>query len=119
MDGETTLRYARSRHSSSDFDRAKRQQQILIALVRCLLKPEVWPKLPAAYQVAMANVDTDLSLQNLLLLAPTLYRVGSDDIEHRVIDREMTESWTTPAGGAVLRPRWETLNPLIQELFTP
>ena len=66
-----------------------------------------------------ANVDTDLSLQDLLLLAPTLYRVGPGGIEHRVIGREMTESWTTPTGGAVLRPRWEAIGPLIQELFTP
>jgi LCP family protein required for cell wall assembly len=119
MDGETALRYARSRHNSSDFDRAKRQQQVLIALVRRLLKPGVWPKLPAVYRVVMANVDTDLSLQDLLLLTPTLYRVGPDGIEHHVIGREMTDPWTTPAGGAVLRPRWEAINPMIQELFTP
>lgn len=119
MDGETALRYARSRHSSSDFDRAERQQQVLVALARRMLKPEVWPQLPAAYRAVTAHVDTDLSLQDLLLLAPTLTRVGPDGIERRVIDRDMTESWTTPAGGAVLRPRWEAIGPLIQELFTP
>jgi LCP family protein required for cell wall assembly len=119
MDGETALRYARSRHSSSDFDRAERQQQVLVALARRVLKPQVWPQLPAAYRVVMAHVDTDLSLQDLLLLAPTLTRVGPDGIERRVIDREMAESWTTPTGGAVLRPRWEAIGPLIQELFTP
>jgi anionic cell wall polymer biosynthesis LytR-Cps2A-Psr (LCP) family protein len=119
MDGETALRYARSRHGSSDFDRAKRQQQILTALARRLLAPEVWPELPAVYRVMMDNVDTDLTIDDLLLLAPTLYRVGPDGIEHHVIGREMTESWTTPTGGAVLLPRWEAISPLVQELFTP
>lgn len=32
VDGETALKYARSRHSTSDFDRSRRQQQILHAL---------------------------------------------------------------------------------------
>jgi len=119
MDGETALRYARSRHSSSDFDRARRQQQIIIALTRRLREPEIWPELPAIYRVAMDNVDTDLAGRDLFLLAPTLYRVGPDGIEHHVIDREMTEPWTTPTGGAVLLPRWEAIHPLVQELFTP
>jgi len=119
MDGETALRYARSRHGSSDFDRARRQQQILLALAHRLIDPEMWPHLPAIYQVVMGNVDTDLTTWDLLLLAPTLYRVGADGIEHRVIGPEMTDPWTTPTGGAVLLPRWEAINPLLQELFTP
>jgi LCP family protein required for cell wall assembly len=119
MDGETALRYARSRHGSSDFDRAGRQQQIIIALSRRLLEPEVWPKLPAVYRVVMDNVDTDMTGRGLLLLAITLYRVGPEGIEHYVIDREMTEPWTTLTGGAVLLPRWEAITPLVQELFTP
>jgi len=119
MDGEMALRYARSRHGSSDFDRASRQQQILIALARRLLEPEVWPDLPAIYHVVMDNVDSDITAWELLLLAPTLYRVGPDGIEHHVVGREMTEPWTTPTGGAVLLPRWEAINPLVQELFTP
>lgn len=32
LDGETALKYARSRHSTSDFDRSRRQQQILSAV---------------------------------------------------------------------------------------
>lgn len=32
LDGETALRYARSRHSTNDFDRSARQQQLLTAM---------------------------------------------------------------------------------------
>jgi len=119
MDGETALRYARSRHGSSDFDRARRQQQILIALAHRLLEPDVWPQLPAVIHVVRDNLDTDLTARELLQLAPTLQRVGAEGIEHRVIDREMTEPWTTPTGGAVLLPCWEVIHPLVQEMFTP
>ncbi|MFP4435892.1 MAG: LCP family protein [Chloroflexaceae bacterium] len=34
LDGQTALRYARSRHSDSDFDRSRRQQQVLKAMLR-------------------------------------------------------------------------------------
>lgn len=119
MDGEKALRYARSRHGSSDFERAERQQQIVTALARRLLDPATWPRLPLVYMAMVDHVDTDLTLGDLLLLAPTFFRVGADGIERYVITREMTEPWVTDSGGAVLLPRWEAIRPLIQEWFTP
>ncbi len=119
MDGETALYYARSRYRSSDFDRLKHQQQIFTALSRRILDSEVWPNLPTIYQAVMENVDTNLTFKDAMLLAPTLYRVGADGIEFRAIDREMADPWTAPTGEEVLLPRWETINPVIQELFMP
>jgi LCP family protein required for cell wall assembly len=119
MDGETALRYARSRHGSSDFERAQRQQQILVALAQRMLVPEAWPRWPTVYAVVMTNVDTDLGFLDLILMAPTLLQVGPKGIERRVIDREMTQPWTTPTGGAVLLPRWEVIMPVVEELFLP
>lgn len=117
LDGETALRYARSRHGSSDFDRAERQQKVLRALVHRLLLPKVWPRLPAAWRTVMDNVDTDLTARGLVSLGLTLFRAGPDGIEHRVIDREMTRSWRTSSGGAVLLPRWELIHPMVAEMF--
>lgn len=119
MDGETALRYARSRHGSSDFDRLERQQQVLLSLARRLLEPQVWPRLPALYQALTGNVDTDMTVRDWVLFAFTLYRVGPDEVEHCVVDREMTDPWTTPDGGAVLLPRWEAIHPVVGELFAP
>jgi anionic cell wall polymer biosynthesis LytR-Cps2A-Psr (LCP) family protein len=119
MDGETALRYVRSRHGSSDFDRAARQQQVVIALVRRLSGPRGWARLPAVFGVVIDHVDTDLGLGRLIQLVITVLRVGPDGIEHHVIDREMTRPWTTPTGGAVLLPRWEAIAPLVEEVFGP
>ena len=119
MNGETALRYARTRHGSSDFDRVARQQKVVMALASRLLQPAVWPRLPLVYHAVREYVDTDMSDSDLLLLAITMYRLGVDKIECRAIDREMTRPWTTPEGGSVLLPRWETIYPLIQELPTP
>ncbi len=117
MDGETALRYARSRHGSSDFDRARRQQAVLAALARRLLSPGGWLRWPAVYKQVSDALDTNLTDRDWLLLAAVLYRVGPDGIEYRAIDDEMVAPWTTADGGAVLLPRWESINPLIQELF--
>lgn len=40
MDWETALKYARSRHSSSDFARSKRQQDIIEATIKQILRKE-------------------------------------------------------------------------------
>lgn len=117
MDGETALRYVRSRHGSSDLERAERQRKVLIALGRQLLEPDMWPSLPSIYQVVMENVNTDLTGWDVLLMAPSLYRVGPEGIEHRVVDRELTRPWVSPDGGAVLLPDWELIGPVVDELF--
>jgi LCP family protein required for cell wall assembly len=64
MDGKTALRYARSRHSTSDFSRAERQQLIISALVDTMVGQlnisnisnfkEVFSQLS---QVVQTNVD--------------------------------------------------------------
>ena len=117
MDGETALRYARSRHGSSDFERTERQQQVLHALAQRLLDPRVWPRLPSAYWTTMSYIDTDLTSDQIKRFALTLRRVGADNIDHHVIGREMVQSGTTPSGGAVLHPRWELIRPLVTEWF--
>lgn len=49
MDGATALRYARSRHASSDFDRSRRQQQVLARSstscggAACSIRPACYP----------------------------------------------------------------------------
>jgi LCP family protein required for cell wall assembly len=117
MDGETALRYVRSRHRSSDFDRAARQQQVLVALARRLSNPATWPRLPAVFRALILHVDTDIGPGEVIQLAVTGLRVGPEGIEHHVIDQDMTRPWTTPTGGAVLLPRWEAINPLVDDVF--
>jgi len=119
MDGETALRYARSRHGASDFERAERQQRVMLALARRLLTPSAWPAWPRVLLVGLRHLDTDLRLGDILHIAVALQRVGPDGIERLVIDDSMTDPWTTPSGAAVLLPRWEAIRPAVQEMFTP
>jgi LCP family protein required for cell wall assembly len=72
LDGETALKYARSRHSTSDFDRAERQQKILNAIkqkaqdTNFLSSPLLLKKL---YEDFSDHIQTDMSIMELIALA--------------------------------------------------
>lgn len=75
MDGATALRYARTRHSSSDFDRSARQQQVLRAILdevraRGLLsQAALLPDLAADLQESVATTLPLSDLETLRGLA--------------------------------------------------
>jgi LCP family protein required for cell wall assembly len=119
MDGETALQYARSRHSSSDFDRAERQQVVVQAMFRRLAQPAMWPRLPQLYDVFRGSVDTSLSPVQLARLGLAVLRVGPEGPERLVIDQDMVTPTLTPAGAAVLLPRWDLIRPAVERLFDP
>lgn len=76
--GDTALMYARSRHSTSDFDRSLRQQQILKAVKDKLIKQITSPtKLKQLYADYTKIVKTNISLDEMIGLAQY-----ADDMNH-------------------------------------
>ncbi|MBI5669193.1 MAG: LCP family protein [Chloroflexi bacterium] len=73
LDGERALQYVRTRYADDDYRRAERQQQVLASLVQRLANPLNWP---AALDVLRRRVDSDLSLFDLLSLAPPVLLSG-------------------------------------------
>lgn len=71
LDGNTALRYIRSRFSSSDFDRARRQQQVLRALKDKLLSLQIFssPKrVLDLLNIVEKNVRFNLTKKELIAL---------------------------------------------------
>lgn len=72
LDGETALQYARSRKTSSDYDRARRQQDILLAIRKKAedinLLTDI-KKLSSFYKTFTENIVTDLKIKQLISLA--------------------------------------------------
>lgn len=65
LDGSTALKYARSRHSSSDFDRASRQQQVISAVKDKLAGMDLSSQASDAisiFESVLGNLDTDIGL---------------------------------------------------------
>ena len=71
LNGEIALKYARSRKTTSDFDRAKRQQQIMEALREKALSLDVLSsprKLKKIYDAVESNLETNLSWREVIRL---------------------------------------------------
>jgi len=117
MNGERALQYARTRHGSSDFQRAERQQQVIEALFRQLLNPVNWWRWPAVSLAFVQYVDTDLTILDAVALAPSVVWVGPSGIDRQVLDSSMTTGRTTESGASVLEPDWNRINPLLYEMF--
>lgn len=69
MSGATALKYARSRHSTSDFDRAMRQQQIIDAVRVKLETFDVFTNVDdavALFETASSSVTTDMDVFDAL-----------------------------------------------------
>lgn len=83
LDWATSLKYARSRHSTSDFDRSLRQQLIVKWLKEKVLN--LWflaspSKIKSVYSIFKDHVVTDLNLSQIITLALYLKDLPQDSI---------------------------------------
>lgn len=117
MGGEDALAYARSRHTTSDFDRGSRQQQVLLAMRRRALQPDVLPKLPALASQIRGLIKTDMSLLEMLALANAAKDIDAANIQRRAIDVDMIYPWVRPDGAQVLLPDRAKIRLLFDEVF--
>jgi polyisoprenyl-teichoic acid--peptidoglycan teichoic acid transferase len=120
FDGQMALKYARTRHQDDDFNRARRQQQLLFAARSQVLSLGVTGMLqraPVLYQQLGDGIRTDLSLEQLIRLARTAADIPSENIRNEVLDRTYVSGYRTEAGSSVLILNNEKAAPLIQALF--
>ncbi len=100
MDGFTALWYARSRRTTSDFDRGRRQQQILQALFNKGLDLNLIGQIPQLWAALQEMVETDMDLGKLLQLAATAPSVQENGVQHLYLTQGEIESTTIPETGA-------------------
>jgi len=122
MDGELALKYARTRHSAGgDFDRAKRQQQVLMAILdkitRLDLLPQLAPQAPQMWQTLSDSVLTDLTLDQIVRLANLATQIPRESIRTAVIDEHYTTFCETPDGQQVLIPVRDRIRELRDHIF--
>jgi LCP family protein required for cell wall assembly len=83
LDGETALKYARSRHSTSDFSRSGRQQLILKALAEKARSSGVATspsKLTAIYKIVAEHVESTMSIGEILGAAKLGEKLERDNV---------------------------------------
>ncbi|HET6846387.1 MAG TPA: LCP family protein [Anaerolineales bacterium] len=115
MDGDLALWYARSRMKSNDFDRGRRQQEVLRALFAQALRSGTLSRVPQLYTDLSQTVVTDLGLGDLLKLALFAPSLTNASIRSYYIRPPYVTSWMTPAGAAVLLPDQAALEDLMRQ----
>ncbi len=119
MDGDLALWYARSRQKSSDFDRGRRQQEVLRAIFTQALQAGTLTRIPELYNNVKDSVETDLGLGDLLQLALYAPKMTNADIRSYYIRPPYVSSWITEGGAYVLSPNQELLSQLLTEALSP
>jgi polyisoprenyl-teichoic acid--peptidoglycan teichoic acid transferase len=121
LNGYEALRFARTRHGSSDFERALRQQQVLNSIRDRILSLDLLPSLivqaPSMYANLSENVYTGLTLDQMIQLAWYFKDIPTNDIHMGVVDQRYAFNYTTAEGAQVLVPDRSLLGPLMVEIF--
>ena len=119
MDGDLALWYARSRQRSSDFDRGRRQQEVLRAIFTQALQSNTLSRIPELYNNFKETVVTDLGLGDILQLAVYAPKMTNADIRGYYIRPPYVSSWITESGAYVLLPNEEALQQMLTEALSP
>jgi polyisoprenyl-teichoic acid--peptidoglycan teichoic acid transferase len=119
MDGDLALWYARSRQKSSDFDRGRRQQEVLRALFTQALQTGTITRIPELYNTLKDSVETDLGLGDLIQLSLYAPKMTNADIRSYYIRPPYVSSWITDGGAYVLLPNEEVLQGMLTEALSP
>lgn len=123
MNGATALWYVRSRYSSSDFERERRSQEVLQAVFEKLMRVNTLAKLPEFFEIYKKNVQTSLSLKDVVNLAPLAPGLmsNSNKIRRYTISPKDVVNYVVPGSGAqVLVPILGNIQQIInQAVFTP
>lgn len=120
FDGGSALWYARSRHTSIEFDRGRRQQQILRAMWRSARSQGIITQLPELWSQLTEVVKTDLGFEDMLGLLPYALSLDPDRIENFTFSRLYhTTPWTPPDGANVQLPNYEAVHELMTDFYQP
>jgi LCP family protein required for cell wall assembly len=123
MSGDAALKYARSRHDSNDFSRAKRQQDVISAIRARLSTDGMLGRIPSIVNDVGSAVETNFDPANILALAGLGGGIPSSDIKSEVLlpcggdspHCELAED-NTPAGYYLIPDRSKIAN-IVAELF--
>ena len=119
MDGELALWYARSRLKSNDFDRNRRQQEIIRALYGQALRFEWIKQVPGLYSQLSSAVQTDFTLFDALTLSPQLAQLNSANIRSYYLDERVLRRWTNPFGQVMHVPNLPAVYAIVEEALGP
>jgi LCP family protein required for cell wall assembly len=119
LDGKHALWLARSRKTTSEFARSRRQHRILQGIWATANELGFITRLPELWEELTTTVRTDLSLDDVLWLASIGLRLEPSQIQSGFIDGRYLTAWVTPGGANVLLPHTAAILEALEPLFNP
>lgn len=122
LPGEWALAYARARYTEGgDFDRASRQQQVILAIRDRILSFDMLPvltsKADVLYQELSSGVHTNMSLQDVVRLALLAKDVPEENIRQGVIGEKYVIFGQSPDNLSILIPLPDKIHALRDQIF--
>lgn len=118
MDGPTALWYVRSRNTSSDLDRLRREQEVVLALVRKIISFKSLSQFSEMKTEVEENIQTNMSIDDAFKLIPFVSTIvnNSEKIHKVAISEEQaTPSWSWN-GMWILLPDTNAIRALMEEV---
>lgn len=116
LDGENALYYARSRYSSSDFDRARRQQQIMFAIKNKMVNMDFLSNPIHSLSLLSSlksDIQTDINLLDIKGLIELAQQVDASKVQRHVLSTADYLYETKGDGGAyILLPQGDNFDRL-------
>src|SRR5262249_42366439 len=120
-DAYMALWYVRSRGSSSDIDRGRRQLDVLRAMWRQAKNAGLFAQITTLWPEAQKIVETDMTLQDVLGLAPVGLAVDPANIQriHVDLNTHFTTWFTGDTGSYALLPKPDIWKTTMQNFLLP
>jgi LCP family protein required for cell wall assembly len=117
MDGNLALWYVRSRKTSSDIDRLRRAQEVILAIGQKLLQRGLLAHAELLYQQYSTNVTTDMTVNDIIPLLPiAIERLQDHQINRYSLNYQTVRNWIEPYTGAmVLLPKPEAIRAIMEQ----
>jgi len=119
LDGKHALWYARSRKTTSDFDRSRRQQRVLRALWDKVKEQGIVSQLPTLWGELNSTVQTDLNLNDVLYLANLGTQIDRSRMKSGFLDGQYAHRFVSEEGASVFLFNWEEISTTLQSAVTP
>ena len=122
LDGVTALAYARNRETfGGDFDRADRQQQVVMSIFDQITSLGSLPRLianaPSIYNNLRTGIHTNLNLKETISLAWTASQIPRENIKKGLIGPNEVTMSMSPDGMDILLPDMDMVREVRDQVF--
>ena len=118
MDGAEALIFARSRHGSSDFDRAARQQQVISAIRAQSDMAAITRNLPTLAAALKDSLKSDFPQQDLPLLLDLIAQIDAGSIRSLVFTPPTYQTVGSDSRGYIITPDVAKIRAAVLQAFT-